>query len=390
MGLSLNLQSVYQVLLKFNKMNFSWIFIQIILFSCSLAYSDGEVQVPRVLDVAPVILPADISDGIQWSDDVKDQPDDAVVLPAEIVGGIPWSDEDYQQPRAPVNPFDKYSDLPKLADYDYGPLSVRSDEYYEELAQFMRQLDYYEDLDYSSDYTRELYKDDELKDAIERIINENEDEADYEIPVEKQEDDISPNLNNGEIPVADLADFYQTFEANKMYDNDEYRYDEIVGDGDYIVYEDITDLLKSDNLKDENLPAKSDDDSSEESSLESEEDSDERKEMANAVESLYEDIFGTKEKSVRYQNIGYDLSLMEFAAYIGMFLGFILITFGVFVLIIRLLRFQCFTSPDVIEAKPEQVKNVKLSGIIKSYARLPVEIRNMEPSNVAYKELYEV
>ena len=36
-----------------------------------------------------------------------------------------------------------------------------------------------------------------------------------------------------------------------------------------------------------------------------------------------------------------------------------------------------------------QVK-LKNSGIVKSYAKVPVEIKNMFPSNVAYKQLYEV
>ena len=30
------------------------------------------------------------------------------------------------------------------------------------------------------------------------------------------------------------------------------------------------------------------------------------------------------------------------------------------------------------------------SGIVRSYAKVPVEIKNMFPSNVAYKQLYEV
>ena len=33
---------------------------------------------------------------------------------------------------------------------------------------------------------------------------------------------------------------------------------------------------------------------------------------------------------------------------------------------------------------------VKTGGILKSYAKIPVEVKNMLPSNVAYKQLYDV
>ena len=33
---------------------------------------------------------------------------------------------------------------------------------------------------------------------------------------------------------------------------------------------------------------------------------------------------------------------------------------------------------------------IKSDGIVKSYAKIPVEIKNMVPSNIAYKQLYDV
>merc|ERR1712179_187691 len=42
------------------------------------------------------------------------------------------------------------------------------------------------------------------------------------------------------------------------------------------------------------------------------------------------------------------------------------------------------TRPD------KNVKLVKTEGIVKSYAKLPVEMKNILPSNVAYKQLYDV
>jgi len=44
------------------------------------------------------------------------------------------------------------------------------------------------------------------------------------------------------------------------------------------------------------------------------------------------------------------------------------------------------------EAATEPVRTVKIKseGIVKSYAKIPVEIKNMVPSNIAYKPLYEV
>ena len=39
---------------------------------------------------------------------------------------------------------------------------------------------------------------------------------------------------------------------------------------------------------------------------------------------------------------------------------------------------------------PVRTVRIKTDGIVKSYAKIPVEIKNMVPSNIAYKPLYEV
>ena len=45
--------------------------------------------------------------------------------------------------------------------------------------------------------------------------------------------------------------------------------------------------------------------------------------------------------------------------------------------------------PDLNNIHSLQIK-LQNSGIVRSYAKVPVEIKNMFPSNVAYKQLYEV
>ena len=44
------------------------------------------------------------------------------------------------------------------------------------------------------------------------------------------------------------------------------------------------------------------------------------------------------------------------------------------------------------EAATDPVRTIKIKsdGIVKSYAKIPVEIKNMIPSNIAYKPLYDV
>ena len=44
---------------------------------------------------------------------------------------------------------------------------------------------------------------------------------------------------------------------------------------------------------------------------------------------------------------------------------------------------------DPATAPVKSVK-VKTDGIIQTYAKIPVEIKNMVPSNIAYKQLYDV
>ena len=39
---------------------------------------------------------------------------------------------------------------------------------------------------------------------------------------------------------------------------------------------------------------------------------------------------------------------------------------------------------------PVRTIKIKSDGIVKSYAKIPVEIKNMMPSNIAYKTLYDV
>lgn len=99
----------------------------------------------------------------------------------------------------------------------------------------------------------------------------------------------------------------------------------------------------------------------------------------------------TKEslESMFLGEFGQEYRLLELSFYIGMFIGVLLLVFGWLVCIIRLVRVRTqLVQQQAGEQLNEQKKTVKLAGIVKSYARLPVEIRNMKPSNIAYKELY--
>merc|ERR1712243_150083 len=74
--------------------------------------------------------------------------------------------------------------------------------------------------------------------------------------------------------------------------------------------------------------------------------------------------------------------IVEFAMMSGMGIIGLTIMFGLISLANSCLRTR--TSID-----PQQVQITTTGGIIKQYTRVPVEIKNLLPSNVAYKQLYE-
>jgi len=81
--------------------------------------------------------------------------------------------------------------------------------------------------------------------------------------------------------------------------------------------------------------------------------------------------------------------------HIILLLGICLIVLVMFFAVVSLFVSVLTRRPDVNNNNLQQVEGVrqiklKNSGIVKSYAKVPVEIKNMFPSNVAYKQLYEV
>jgi len=81
--------------------------------------------------------------------------------------------------------------------------------------------------------------------------------------------------------------------------------------------------------------------------------------------------------------------------HIILLLGICLIVLVMFFAVVSLVISMMTRRPDVNNNSlhhVEGVRQIKLknSGIVKSYAKVPVEIKNMFPSNVAYKQLYEV
>ena len=71
------------------------------------------------------------------------------------------------------------------------------------------------------------------------------------------------------------------------------------------------------------------------------------------------------------------------------FSGIVLICVVVFFAVVTLVV-TILTRRQVSATAPVRSVKVKTDGIIKTYAKIPVEIKNMVPSNVAYKQLYDV
>ena len=71
------------------------------------------------------------------------------------------------------------------------------------------------------------------------------------------------------------------------------------------------------------------------------------------------------------------------------FSGIVLICVVVFFAVVTLVVTVLTRRQDPATAPVRSVK-VKTDGIIKTYAKIPVEIKNMVPSNIAYKQLYDV
>merc|ERR1719510_316576 len=75
--------------------------------------------------------------------------------------------------------------------------------------------------------------------------------------------------------------------------------------------------------------------------------------------------------------------------HIILLLGICLICLVVFFALVGLVV-TILTRRQEVDPNPVRTIKIKSDGIVKSYAKIPVEIKNMVPSNIAYKPLYDV
>merc|ERR1719357_734164 len=91
--------------------------------------------------------------------------------------------------------------------------------------------------------------------------------------------------------------------------------------------------------------------------------------------------------SVKFQTLYQEQRIFNIILLSGVSLICLIVMFGMISLAVSIFNKSGTPNPTINDGN---VKLVKSDGIVKSYAKIPVEVRNMLPSNVAYKELYEV
>jgi len=103
----------------------------------------------------------------------------------------------------------------------------------------------------------------------------------------------------------------------------------------------------------------------------------------------YVDSASLEEESKMIQISLDDLHDQSMIFHIILLLGIVLICVVVFFALVTLMVTVLTRRQDAASPAVRSVK-IKTDGIIKTYAKIPVEIKNMAPSNIAYKQLYEV
>jgi len=91
--------------------------------------------------------------------------------------------------------------------------------------------------------------------------------------------------------------------------------------------------------------------------------------------------------SVQFESIYQEQRIFNIILLSGVSLICLIVIFGLVSLAISIFAKANRHSPVISDG---QVRLVKADGIIKSYAKIPVEVKNMLPSHVAYKQLYDV
>merc|ERR1712037_734915 len=95
-------------------------------------------------------------------------------------------------------------------------------------------------------------------------------------------------------------------------------------------------------------------------------------------------------EAVKYDHFDGDRKIFEIVIMSGIAVTCLMFIFGLATLISSYLAPQRPPPTITIAALPKPTQMVSSSGgIIRHYTRVPVEIKNMLPSNVAYKQLYE-
>jgi len=94
--------------------------------------------------------------------------------------------------------------------------------------------------------------------------------------------------------------------------------------------------------------------------------------------------------SVKFETIYQEQRIFNIILLAGVSLICLIIMFGLISLAISLYTRSTRSPSSTLTEPHREVKLVKSEGIVKSYARLPTEVKNMLPSNVAYKHLYDV
>merc|ERR1711875_88939 len=93
------------------------------------------------------------------------------------------------------------------------------------------------------------------------------------------------------------------------------------------------------------------------------------------------------DSSVKFENIYEEQRIFNIILLSGISLICFIVMFGLISLAISMFTRLHPNNPT----RPDRnVKLVNTEGIIKSYTKLPVEMKNILPSNVAYKQLYNV
>lgn len=106
----------------------------------------------------------------------------------------------------------------------------------------------------------------------------------------------------------------------------------------------------------------------------------------NGFSDFLEGIPEETKDFVYFENISTEMKAMEITLSLVIFMGSTVLLVGGILATMHVWR---VVRPDEEEIHNRGIKTVKLAGIVKSYAKLPAELRAMKNPGFAYEELYE-